>query len=105
MDTAVNIEVGAGSRRVNDDFDNWDAVVGARGQYALSDDWNLVYYGDFGTGDTDLTWQAALAVEFNFEKWTLTGGYRHLAWEAVNSSETLNDIEFSGPFVRAKFRF
>ena len=105
MDTKVNLAVAGGSRRVRDDFGNWDAIVGARGIYAMSDKLDLVYYGDIGTGDTDLTWQAALSVDYKFDNWALTIGYRHLAWEDLNDSATLTDVDFSGPFIGAKFRF
>ena len=105
MDTRVNLSVGGGSARVRDDFSNWDAIVGVRGQYQISDQWTLAYYGDIGAGDTDLTWQAAVGADYKFDKWTLTFGYRHLAWEGVNDSATLEDVEFSGPFVGAKFEF
>ena len=105
MDTTVNLSLGSGSQRVNDDFENWDGIIGVRGTYALSDSWDLFYYGDIGTGDTDLTWQVALAADYKFDNWTLTFGYRHLAWEDLNDSATLTDVNFSGPFVGAKFTF
>lgn len=105
MDTTVNLGVGGGSARVRDDFNNWDAIIGIRGQYAINDRWSLNYYTDIGTGDTDLTWQAALLADYKFDKWTLTFGYRHLAWSDVNDSAAIEDVEFSGPFVGAKFEF
>ncbi len=105
MDTSANLSIAGGSQRVRDDFSNWDAIVGVRGMYALSDQWGIVYYGDVGTGDTDLTWQVALALDYEFDNWALTLGYRHLAWDNLNASATLTDIEFSGPFVGAKFGF
>lgn len=105
MDTNVNIGLGGGSQRVRDAFSNWDAIVGLRGQYELADRWDLNYYADIGTGNTDLTYQAALAVDYNFEKWSLTLGYRHLAWQDLNDSQSLTDVDFSGPFLGAKFQF
>lgn len=105
MDTTVNIGIGSGSDRLNDSFNNLDGIVGLRGVYMISDQWDLIYYGDIGTGDTDLTWQAAVAVDYKFDNWAVTFGYRHLAWEDLNGSDTLADIEFSGPFLGAKFSF
>ena len=104
MDTTVNIGVGNGSARVTDAFSNWDGVVGLRGISNISDRWDLVYYADVGAGESDLTWQAALSVDYNINNWALTFGYRHLAWE-IDTSATLSEIEFSGPFVGAKYRF
>lgn len=105
MDTTVNVGVGNNSERLRDDFENLDGIIGLRGLYAINDRWDLIYYGDIGTGDTDLTWQAALAADYKFENWALTFGYRYLAWEDLNSSDTLTDVNFSGPFVGAKFSF
>ncbi|MEP1425899.1 MAG: hypothetical protein ABJX32_08160 [Tateyamaria sp.] len=105
MDTGVNLAVAGGSSRVNDKFSNWDGIIGLRGQSALSPDWDLLYYADVGTGDSDLTWQVALAMDYKFDAWTLTFGYRHLDWSGLNDSATLEDLNFSGPFVGAKFNF
>lgn len=105
MDTQVTLEALGGSRRLNDDFTNWDGIVGLRGRYEMSPNWDLIYYGDVGTGDSDLTWQAALSVDRKFDNWTLSIGYRHLEWQDLDNSSTLKDLDFSGPFAGAKFTF
>lgn len=105
MDTTVNLAVGRGSQRASDDFSNLDAVVSLRGTYALSEKWHLTYYGDVGTGDTDFTSQAALGADYKFDGWSLSFGYRHLEWQDLNDSDTLADVDFSGPFIGAKFNF
>lgn len=105
LDATVNLETSGGSRRLNGDFDSWDGIVGLRGQYTLSPNWDLIYYGDIGAGDSDLTWQAALTFDRKFDNWTLSFGYRHLEWQDLGGSATLTDLDFSGPFAGAKFRF
>ncbi|MFC3616219.1 outer membrane beta-barrel protein [Lutimaribacter marinistellae] len=104
MDTTANVAVAGGSQRLTDTINNWDAVVGLRGQVALNERWDLLYYADLGTGDSDLTWQAALAAEYKFTNWSLGVGYRHLSWE-IDKSRTLSDLAFSGPYVGAKWSF
>lgn len=79
-------------------------MVGLRGIQQLSDRWALSYYADIGTGESDLTWQAALTLDYRINSWDLSFGYRHMAWE-VSNSDVLSDIVFSGPFIGAKFRF
>lgn len=105
MDTTANLAIAGGSQRLNDAFSSWDGIVGLRGQYAISPDWDLIYYGDIGAGDSDLTWQAALSFDRKFDNWTLSFGYRHLEWQDLDGSATLTDLDFSGPFAGAKFRF
>lgn len=104
LDTTANLAVGPGSQRVSGTLSNWDAIVGLRGSQQLADRWMLSYYGDVGAGDSDLTWQAALTLDYRINNWDLSFGYRHLAWEVSNSA-VVTDIEFSGPFIGAKFRF
>ena len=104
MDTTANISIAGGLQRVNDKISNWDAVVGLRGNVALDERWDLLYYADIGAGESDLTWQAALAVDYKFPNWSLSVGYRYLSWDLDNSA-TLSDLSFSGPFLGAKFSF
>lgn len=104
MDTTVNIDVGGGSSRLNDAVSNLDAIVGIRGVSPLSEKWDITYYGDIGLGESDLTWQAAIGFDYNINDWALNFGYRHLVWE-IDNSATLSEIEFSGPFIGAKYRF
>jgi hypothetical protein len=82
-----------------------DAIIGIKGQLALSKRWYLPYYVDIGTGDTDFTWQAMAGVSFRAAKWVdLALLYRHLEWE-FESDKLLQDLNFSGPAFGAIFRF
>lgn len=104
IDTTVNLAIPGGSRRLNGKISNLDGIVGVRGTVALSDKWDLFYYGDIGTGDSDFTAQAILAAEYKLDKWALSFGYRHLYWD-IDNSPTVSEMEFSGPIFGAKFRF
>jgi hypothetical protein len=85
---------------------NWDAVAGVKGRYALGGDghWVLPFYLDVGTGESDLTWQAAAGITYSFSWGELSALWRYLAYE-MKSGKTINDINFNGPMVGATFRW
>lgn len=100
IDVDINVPVPPITRSVSESESgsNWDAVVGLRGQTDLSDEWYLTYYGDVGAGDSDLTWQAAAAVNYRLEKVTLSLGYRYLEWD-FDDFGPFNDLDLSGAFA------
>lgn len=83
---------------------NWDAVVGLRGATDINDKWYLSYYGDIGAGESDLTWQVAVAANYRMEKADLTIGYRYLDFDFDNYGP-FDSLNLSGPFLGLKFRF
>lgn len=85
---------------------NWDAVVGVKGRYALGSDskWSLPFYLDVGTGESDLTWQAAAGAAYALSWGELVGMWRYLAYE-MKSGKTLNDLNFNGLLIGATFRW
>lgn len=82
----------------------WDGVIGLRGKTDLNDRWYLTYYGDFGGGDSDLTWQALGAINYRCNRYDFVGGYRYLEWEFDNSPY-FDDLNLSGLFAGIKFSF
>ncbi|MFC5610354.1 hypothetical protein [Variovorax soli] len=84
----------------------WDAVVGAKGRVALdgSRRWSLPYYVDVGTGQSRLTWQAALGVSYAFSWGELTGMWRYISYD-LKSDSMIDDLSFNGPMVGATFRW
>ena len=104
IDTDTNIAVAGGSQQLSGGVSNWDAIVGLRGTTQLAERWRLSYYGDIGTGQSDLTWQLSGALDYRINNWDLSFGYRHLTWD-IGNSDVVSDLTFSGPFIGAKVRF
>jgi hypothetical protein len=94
----------AGSRRTS--VDQWDVIVGARGQFILGagGKWAIPYHVDVGTGDSELTWQAMLGVSYAFGWGDIGVVWRYLDYD-LKSGGTFNDLNFSGPALGAKFRW
>jgi len=86
----------------------WDGIVGMRGQTRLNDKWSLTYFGDVGTGQSDLTWQALGAFSYKFEKFEGVLGYRYLRWnfeEGKALGEDYDNLYVTGPYAGVKFDF
>jgi hypothetical protein len=83
----------------------WDGIIGLRGEFRPGGDWILPYYVDVGTGDSSLTWQALVGVGYRFDWGDIVLAYRHLAY-AFDDSATIDlDLGFSGAGLGATFRF
>jgi hypothetical protein len=82
----------------------WDAVAGVRGRAKLDGSWYLPFHLDVGTGESDLTWQAAGGVGYRFDWGDADLTYRYMAWD-FGSDNALDDVSFSGPQLTASFRF
>jgi len=106
LDFCLGLGVGpyAQSRDTSASGSVWDAVIGVRGQASLNDKWYLPYYLDVGTGESDLTWQASTGLAYRFDWGDLSLVYRHIGWE-FDPSSRLDNINFSGPLLAAKFGF
>lgn len=104
LDTTANLSVAGGSQRVSEGLQNWDVIIGVRGITQIAERWRFSYYGDIGTGDSDLTWQGSAALNYRINNWDLSFGYRYLTWD-IDSSPVVSELTFSGPFVGAKIHF
>ena len=94
-----------------------DFIAAINGKYRFADSgFSIPYYADIGTGDSDLTWQVMLGLDYAFDSWTFHLNYRHLEYDFGNvtytvpitrATERLEDFEvvFSGPTIGAKFEF
>lgn len=91
-------------RKLSASVDLWDGIVGAKGRLVLNGRWFLPYYADVGTGDTDLTWQAAAGVGYAFDWGEVSLMYRYLAYDQ-GGDRLLQDIDFGGPKLGVAFRF
>ena len=93
------------SRKATGSGDIWDAIVGFRGNTQLNENWYLTYYADMGTGESDMTWQVAGAINYKLSKLDLTLGYRYLDWEFDEDTPIYSDLNISGPYAGVKFFF
>ena len=66
--------------------------------------WYFSFYGDIGTGESDLTWQAMAQIAYRFKWFDVSLGYRHLDWDFEDNA-ALDDLSVSGPYVGIKFTF
>jgi len=85
---------------------NWDAIVGIKGHFALGadSDWSMPYYADVGTGDSDLTWQASLGLNYSFNWGDVGLNWRYMEYQLA-SGEKINDMNFNGPALAVAFRW
>ena len=94
----------SGSKQIKENL--WDGIVGVKGRFALSDDrrWNLPFYLDVGTGQTQLTWQAAAGVSYSYKWGDVIGMWRYLAWND-SSGSPIESLNFNGPMIGVTFRW
>jgi hypothetical protein len=90
--------------KVNQKVITWDGLIGFQGKSTINDKWYFDYYGDVGTGDSRLTWQAKVGGGYHFNKWTATFGYRYQRWN-FESDEVLKHLTINGPYIGAKWMF
>lgn len=84
--------------------DAFDGFVAGRVAWPLAQSLSLQVYGDIGTGDSDLTWQASATIGWMFDGWGLGVGYRVLDYE-VDGGPTEVDLTFQGLVYGIEFRF
>ncbi len=84
----------------------WDGIVGVKGRYRFGEDgrWGVPFYADVGTGQTDLTWQAAVGISYSYKWGDLIGMWRYLAWED-GSDKPIESLNFNGPMLGVTFRW
>jgi hypothetical protein len=82
----------------------WDGILGVQGRLRLDRRWSLPFHFDVGTGNSDLTWQAAGGVAYGFDWGEVSLSYRHIAWD-FGPDEALDHIDFNGPLLAATWRF
>ncbi len=102
LDVKLRLDPG-GELKESDSGSNWDGVVGLQGRTVLSDRWYLTYEADVGAGESDLTWQASVEINYRFEAFDVTLGYQHLDWEF--DDQQLDDLEIAGPALGVRFYF
>jgi hypothetical protein len=94
----------SGSRSVTGQ--NWDGIVGVKGRtgFGANREWFIPYYLDIGTGQSDLTWQAAAGIGYAFSWGEIVATWRYLDYNQ-KANEKLNDLTINGPLVGVAFRW
>jgi hypothetical protein len=89
-----------------DSFSDLNGIVGAKSRFNLTEHWYLGAYGDVGTGDSDLTWQAIAMLGYRFDNFELNAGYRYLDFQFdKGDNDLMDELTVKGPFAGALFRF
>jgi hypothetical protein len=85
--------------------DYWDAIVGVRGRFNFDQSrWFVPYHLDVGTGESDLTWQASVAVGYAFDWGDVQAAYRQVGYH-FDASSPLQRLTFTGPLVSVGFKW
>jgi len=94
-----------GSRKASGSESWVDAVVGTRVVHPVSENVSLIGYADIGAGGSDLTYQLAAGLNWEFsEGFVAKVGYRGIYWDYEDGG-TVWDITASGPYLGLGIRF
>jgi hypothetical protein len=101
---SIGVAGRSGSKEIDDTV--WDAIVGIKGGYRFGDkrEWFVPYYLDVGTGQSDLTWQAAGGIGYSFHWGDVIAMWRYLDYN-FKSGKELQEMNFNGPMVGVAFRW
>ena len=89
---------------VSADVNNYDAVIGIRGEYTIDAHWYVPYQFDIGAGDSDLTWQANASVAYKFGWGDVIATYRYIHYDK-GDSPLLEEFNLYGPKLGVVFHF
>lgn len=82
-----------------------DGVVGVRGELGMGPgNWSVPFYADYGSGDSDKTWNVFLGLAREYGWGDLLLAYRHLEYDQ-DDDKLLQDFSFGGPVIGARFSF
>ncbi|WP_460080553.1 hypothetical protein [Roseibium sp. LAB1] len=104
IDTQLSFNIGRVGGEVNAGGHVFDGIVGFKGETSLTDRFYVSYYGDIGTGQSDLTWQAFGGLNYRFDRFDVVLGYRYLDYNFDDDSK-LSDLTINGPLIGMKMRF
>jgi hypothetical protein len=85
---------------------NWDAIVGVRGRrtFGAQHAWFAPYYLDFGTGQSDFTWQALLGLGYTFRWGDVLAAWRYIDYD-MKTGTSIQRLTLDGPAVGVTFRW
>jgi len=88
----------------SDSDSRWDAMVGIRGRYALTDRWYAYYGGDVGGGDSDSVVDLAAGAGYQFGRLAVVAAWRYLDYD-FGDDFVLKTMTVNGPLVGVEFAF
>lgn len=62
------------------------------------------YYVDFGTGESDFTWQAMAGIDDSCKHWDVVAAWRHLDND-MGSGRPLSELSRNGPQWAVAYRW
>ena len=89
---------------LSSEVENYDAVIGIKGEYTINSNWYVPYLFDIGAGDSDLTWQASASLAYRFGWGDVIATYRYMHYDRGDSL-LLEDFELYGPKLGVVFHF
>ena len=94
----------AGSLSTQSDY--IDGILGFKGRLAFGGDrkWFIPYYGDIGTGESKLTWQAMAGLGYAFQWGEVLASWRYLDYQFKSDSHSQSQ-NFNGPLLGVAFRW
>jgi len=98
----LEFDIGALKEKTSPSEHIWDGIVGVRGDVVLADKWSIFYRADVGSGGSDLTKQGLLALEYEFDSFVASVGYRYMDYDLRND---LDDLTIKGPIAGVRYRF
>jgi hypothetical protein len=94
----------SGSKKIDESV--WDAIVGVKGRYAFGEnrEWFVPFYLDVGTGQSQLTWQAAGGIGYTYGWGSVFALWRYLDYN-FKSGSALESMNFNGPMLGVAFQW
>jgi len=93
-----------GNETFSNSVENYDAVIGIKGEYNVNAQWYVPYQFDIGGGDSDLTWQASVSLGYRFGWGDIIATYRYMHYDKGDSL-LINDFNLYGPKLGVVFHF
>lgn len=93
-----------GSFHESESADQWDGIVGVRGNLSLGTHWSIPYAADAGTGQSDYVVNLMLGVAYHFSSVDAVLAYRYLDYD-FGDDWALKTATPSGPLLGVVFRF
>ncbi len=84
--------------------ENYDVVIGVKGEYNVNAQWYVPYQFDIGTGDSDITCQASASVGYRFGWGDVIATNRYMHYDKGDSL-LLEDFNLYGPKLGVVFHF